>query len=68
MRSLTRHVFAWFLSHLPRETQGTYRLTRALRFTAEDSGSVWRASEPGNAVISGGVPVVGWRAAEGERC
>ncbi len=49
---------------------GTYRLGEPLVFTPEDSGTAeapvtWRAAEKAEVVISGGVPVTGWKKGAG---
>lgn len=45
---------------------GTYRLSRPVRFTAEDGGQnahtvTWQAAEGAHPVWSGAIPVAGWR-------
>ena len=50
---------------------GTYRLTESVKFGVEDSGSggfkiVYRAYEDETPVISGSVPVTGWKKSEGK--
>jgi hypothetical protein len=47
---------------------GVYRLSEPLRFAAEDGGRdgyvvSWQAAEGAHPVISGGIPVTGWRLA-----
>ncbi|MFL5239823.1 MAG: right-handed parallel beta-helix repeat-containing protein [Rhizomicrobium sp.] len=51
---------------------GTYRLDAPLRFTAEDGGHSgftvrWEGAEGPHPVISGGIPVTGWRIADERR-
>lgn len=52
-----------------RIADGTYRLGAPLRFSAEDGGHGgftvrWEGAEGAHPVISGGVPVTGWRIAD----
>jgi len=51
---------------------GTYRLTKPLRFTAQDGGHnsyrvTWQAAPGAHPVISGGTPVMDWRLADAAR-
>jgi len=53
-------------------TEGTYRLTQPLRFTARDGGQNsftvrWEAAPGAHPVVSGGTPVSGWRMADSAR-
>ena len=41
---------------------GTYRLSKTLELSSADSGVTWRSRGGERAVISGGVPITGWRA------
>jgi hypothetical protein len=55
-----------------RIADGVYRLNSPLRFTAEDGGDNgftvrWEGVEGAHPVISGGVPVMGWRLADARR-
>jgi len=55
-----------------RIADGTYRLDSPLRFTTEDGGHNgftvrWEGVEGARPVISGGIPVVGWRLADTRR-
>ena len=51
---------------------GIYRLNAPLRFTAEDGGHNgftvrWEGVQGAHPVISGGIPVTGWRIADAQR-
>ncbi len=53
-------------------TDGTWRLTEPLTFAAADGGRerrvvTWRAAPGAHPIISGGVPVSGWRRYEAQR-
>ena len=55
-----------------RVADGVYRLEAPLRFTADDGGHDgftvrWEGPEGAHPVISGGVPVTGWRIADAQR-
>jgi hypothetical protein len=55
-----------------RIADGIFRLDAPLRFTAEDGGHNgftvrWEGEEGAHPVISGGVPVTGWRLADAQR-
>jgi hypothetical protein len=55
-----------------RIADGVYRLDSPLRFTAEDGGDNgftvrWEGVEGAHPVISGGIPVTGWRLADARR-
>jgi len=43
---------------------GTYYLSQPLDFNSADSGETWQGA-PGQSVISGGIPITGWKAAGG---
>lgn len=44
---------------------GVCRIDKTLELDKRDTGLVIRAAEPGKAIISGSIPVTGWRKAEG---
>ena len=55
-----------------RIADGVYRLNSPLRFTAEDGGDNgftvrWEGAEGAHPVISGGIPVTGWRLVDARR-
>ncbi|GGE92198.1 right-handed parallel beta-helix repeat-containing protein [Sphingomonas prati] len=55
-----------------RIADGTYRLAVPLRFTADDGGQNgfvvrWEGAEGAHPILSGGVPVIGWRIADHTR-
>ena len=55
-----------------RIADGLYRLNAPLRFTADDGGHNgftvrWEGAEGAHPVISGGIPVTGWRLADSRR-
>ncbi|MFD1951705.1 right-handed parallel beta-helix repeat-containing protein [Sphingomonas arantia] len=55
-----------------RIADGTYRLAVPLRFTADDGGQNgfvvrWEGAEGAHPILSGGVPVTGWRIADRAR-
>lgn len=50
-------------------SDGIYRLTRPLRFSAADGGTHgftvrWQAAKGAHPVLSGGIPITGWRKAD----